>query len=357
MAYDLTELRKEFEAQLDDYMAEWAASLRAAVSQPADSGDEEAGGAEEEDDIGEAASPSPGFTGTIKDTLGRQVHFVQGKRVKGTQGTGSQQRKKAARTGNPAPPAAEPSTDLAGLHGLARRYEQGQAAVKRIGQAAYAKLPQPMQAGLSRAYAVGEWLHRQSQAGMRKGRELAVEAARQRGLPDHEADRVGRLVGWADQIAAWTTNVPLMHHLAAALGGTGLAAMAVAKTGAMVPVGSIMYLTYSTARNPFATIRAARKVLASRGAAGEAAEANLPDETTTALLDGWEKARGSDWYEALLYAALDETQGDMGGAVRLADAAVKEHPTGPEGDGVHFEPGEVNNGAGDDIELMNQGEP
>src|SRR5207253_2875171 len=57
-----------------------------------------------------------GFSGTIKDKLGRKVTFVNGVRVRGgTQNQGTQQRKKAARTGNPPAPAPRPPSTLARL--------------------------------------------------------------------------------------------------------------------------------------------------------------------------------------------------------------------------------------------------
>lgn len=56
---------------------------------------------------------------------------------------------------------------------------------------------------------------------------------------------------------------------------------------------------------------------------------------TSAILDGFEESGGDGWYSALLYAALDETGGDVGQAASLAEAAYRQfgRPTPREGDG------------------------
>lgn len=190
------------------------------------------------------------------------------------------------------------------------------AAAGRLAKAGFARLPEGMQHKLARTYAVAKAIEHKVMLGFTKGKELAQQVARERGLPESHVERVGKVLATADLVSAWTVNFPAVT----AITGSAVAG----KAASWVPVASLAYLGYSTARNPLATIRAARKLIA--GQVGAAAH----DEADTAkLFAGLEAAGGQgDWYLALVHAALDRTH-DLGQAIDAAGKAFAAQGTDP----------------------------
>lgn len=123
----------------------------------------------------------------------------------------------------------------------------------RIGSAAWDKLPPKVQTALAKSYAVGKAIEHRVMIGFHKTRALAVEAAKQRGLSPEYADKVGKILGTIDVVSAWTVNMP------ATFAATG--SMTAAKAASWVPMASLAYVAYSTARNPMATMRAAKSLV------------------------------------------------------------------------------------------------
>jgi hypothetical protein len=110
-----------------------------------------------------------------------------------------------------------------------------------------------------------------------------------------------------------------------------------AKVSSWLPLASMAYVAYSTARNPLATVRAARAVI--RGTTR--AQGERPAGVALSLTEGQvhdlagelatRLGRLGDWYLALLLAAADETGGDARRALELADAAYARRPHAPAG--------------------------
>lgn len=207
--------------------------------------------------------------------------------------------------------------DFAGGVGAATK-----AAASRLGEAAWASLNPDEQRLFTQAYAVGKWLLHHAETGMRAGKAVAIEAARQRGLSSEAAKRVGRVVGIVDTIASWTVNVPATTVLT----GNPLAG----KAAGLLPVGSMAYLAYSTARNPLATLRAAKAALhAVRQPHHESQWTEATQEVLEDLVEGMKGARDPEWFVALVLAALDDADGDITRAIKAARDALANTPSGP----------------------------
>ena len=198
----------------------------------------------------------------------------------------------------------------------------------RFASAGFDKLPQSAQTALSKTWGAAKWVEHKVMIGFHKTRELAVEAAKQRGMSDESAVRLGKVLATVDIISAWTVNMP------ATLAVTG--SFTAAKISSWVPVASLSYLAYSTARNPMATARAAKAVIGGKHAKTQEAwlwediDANLTGVVADRLQAASEQ---QDWYVALLSAALDANGGNLQLAIDQADATFEEEPVNPSGDG------------------------
>lgn len=153
------------------------------------------------------------------------------------------------------------------------------------------------------------------------GANKAVQAvAKERGLSEEQVNRLAAVVATADIALGGSRS-------AGAATAVGLGALAA--PAAFVPWGSVGYLAYSTARNPLATLRAARNGIRAvagklRRKKGEAPVTQHAETDDLRLLAGALAAHaGEDWFEALLFAALDES-GSVEEAIRLAEAAHEE---------------------------------
>lgn len=158
------------------------------------------------------------------------------------------------------------------------------------------------------------------------GQKAARAAAEAAGAsPEHAA----ALAGFCTALdLAGAKAVPLTLA-AVGLGGLGLAA-------SFLPVGSLAYLAYATARSPIRTAKAALK------AVREVRLTDEPRKKAASLSAGGDAARGlrrflerlrghggdGGWYEALAYAALSEAR-TLDGALDIADAAVDRYPDPP----------------------------
>jgi hypothetical protein len=225
--------------------------------------------------------------------------------------------------GSAEPASKPPSSSPAGR--VASAVSGVRASLGRAAASIWDRLSPRTQAVLGSVGRFGKAAEHRLMIGFRKSREMVREAAKERGMSPQQADRVAKVVGTADAIAAWTVNMP------ATLAVTG--SVTAAKISSWVPVGALAYLAYSTARNPAATYRAAKKVLAGK-AAGAAAAHTEPDRGLVGrLLEG--VRRGGEWYEALLYAALDSGR-DLAGAAEAADEALGRRPRQPDSDAALY---------------------
>lgn len=171
---------------------------------------------------------------------------------------------------------------------------------------------------------------------MRRTQVVAQQAARERGLPEEHVERVGRVMAAIDFAASFG----LSKSAAIATGGNLAAGFA----AGMLPSASIAYLAYSTARNPRATLRAAKKYVRgelatmsqpqphamSFGGGGSGGDAS--GEQAAMLFDYFDGVANHDWAEAVLSAALDSGR-PLPEAIDVARRVLTSRPNGPRGGG------------------------
>jgi hypothetical protein len=187
-----------------------------------------------------------------------------------------------------------------------RKLESAKDTLTRFGKAGYEKLGPPAKNALMRTWGAARYVEHKLSVGFRNSKELAERVARERGWDEGGAKRLSRCLGIADMVAAWTINMP------ATLAVTG--SVTLAKASSWVPIASLGYIGYSTARNPFAVLRAAKASLKSAGEhKGYGAEDFVKD-----LADALERCDDKDLFMALYCAALDESPRDAGRALDLA---------------------------------------
>lgn len=200
------------------------------------------------------------------------------------------------------------------------------------------KLPESLQKGVRGAVMLGKIGMAGLFAGYTAAQAFSERVAKENGLT---ADQARSLRGTLSKVDLGTFEV----FKVATLAGVH-AAHAPALFTATIPIASAGYLAYSTAKNPKATLRAATGLvrdgasklaeltqgLADRTyhhALGLTGNASTPEEyeTNANLLVAALKAHDfSDWYQALLSAALDNV-GNGKDAILLADALYQKQPT------------------------------
>jgi hypothetical protein len=114
------------------------------------------------------------------------------------------------------------------------------------------------------AVAVFHAVEKPLMAAMATTQQLARQAAYERGMSDSQVDVLGRVLAAADFAGGYAT----------AAAGYAVGGAVGAKVGSFMPSASVVYLAYSTARDPQATWRAAKRLVRARLAqAGRAAGA------------------------------------------------------------------------------------
>lgn len=147
----------------------------------------------------------------------------------------------------------------------------------------------------------------------KKTQEVAARAAAERGLPEEKIPALKRALYIADFIGGYAT---------------GGAALAVAgplagKVVAVMPSASVAYLAYSTAKDPAATWRAAKAVIAETLSGKGPAHESVAPELVARLTDAIKAAADPDWFLALFHAALGATDGDVDRAIEVATETAK----------------------------------
>lgn len=208
------------------------------------------------------------------------------------------------------------------------------AAADRISRSV-AKLPGYLKSPLMAAFYVGRAGTRAAFASWTAGQAMAERVAKERGATPEQARRLRGVLSGID-ITAFKPLSLALHY--SGLHATGLTVVS------MIPPASAGYLAYSTAKNPLATLRAARGVIRdtiSRLAKRKGTAVPQPSNNQD-LLANTSAARANaglvadalaahdydDWYVALLSAAIDETQ-DVGRAIEVANAAHEEISADP----------------------------
>jgi hypothetical protein len=224
-------------------------------------------------------------------------------------------------------------------------------------RAAVGHLPDSVRVPLGNAYHA---VHSSLMAVNRSARTLARRVAEERGGSPEHVERLSRVLAAADLIVPGAVGL--------AVASTG--AVAAGKLASYIPVGSMSYVLYSSARNPAAVLRAAGQALgrdfpeaakgAWRFALGAARHPLTPAVTAHAafpagvgLIDDYLRhfAAQGEFAEAALLAALDETR-DVASAVRMAsqvasrrsyaeDAGGREHKGKGKGGGQFAKKGEA----------------
>lgn len=185
----------------------------------------------------------------------------------------------------------------------------------RIGQAAWDKLSASVKTKLVRAYRVAKAIEHKVMVGFRKINELAVAVARERGLNEQQTAILSKALAVTDAALAWTINMPVTYA------ATGSATAA--KAASWVPVASIGYLTYSTARSPTATLRAARKLVSgTKVASRKAYEQSGYQQLAEGIADRMLSVADPDLWFAAYCVAVDEFN-DPDEAIAVADSVGK----------------------------------
>jgi hypothetical protein len=223
-------------------------------------------------------------------------------------------------------------TFLEGLSAFLKGKGKALDTATRFRDAGYEKLSTKMQKRVDRVWSAVKYIEHKVMIGFSKGRQLAEESARERGIPKESVDKLGKVLSTIDVISAWTVNMPVT------LVATG--SMTAAKVASWVPVASLSYVAYSTSRNPLATIRAAKSLM-KKGKEGVKMVRGITikgnsyrrDDVADALASGMQKAGDQlDWYLALVSSALDEMPEQPLEAIRTADEIFSKSPAPDESD-------------------------
>lgn len=275
---------------------------------------------------------SEGFTGTVTDTRGRKIHYVDGKRVSGQQ---QRKEKRSARAAEPTSvdPAKVPADVKRGvITRLAVGAVKAGIAVKdvttRLGRSAWKKLSEPEQKLAKDLWVGAQVLHHRLDAPRHAAEQLCTEVAKERGLNEIQVKSVASTLAVAKGIEQWLTNIPYAHAVAHHAGVEGPEAFAVAKVGALVPVAAMAYLAYSTAVNPFAMIRAARNLLKGKAHPAHEDESSADDRELAGRLLELADNYG-EWGLAVVSVALDQTR-DLEQAIDQAEQLLPHNPDSPD---------------------------
>lgn len=216
-------------------------------------------------------------------------------------------------------------TALTKLIGGSKAIYQGtKDALTKVGKGVWDRLPSKVQGALGVLHGAYHWVENQLEKPYIAAQKVTKEAMKQRGLPDTHIEKISRIIAGADYISRWTGNIPgahaAIHALEIASGGLGIA---LSKVGFYVPIGSLAYLAYSTARNPLATYRAAKNLITGKlGPLSHPHAEHAPvhnsyldlifnsDEVSPDIIvrlnDSIEHAPDPELFQALVMIAMDE---------------------------------------------------
>jgi hypothetical protein len=272
-------------------------------------------------DLLKFAEPTQGFTGELTDAIGRKRKYVNGVQVaRQDQGYQQPDRSKPA-IGKPAPAEAkssDPGEAIAPQSKLSDVLGYGKRGLDKAKQAKDYLLD----TGLGRFIQAAE--HKLMIAG-HKCRDVCEQAAKERGMDDEQAARLKSTLSLADTVVGW-------------IGGTALAVAVNPAAGKVsyLPTVSAVYLAYSTAKNPKATLKAAVKVVKessinpltavkdvyqqTRGTVEKHAELQMPGwgSKLADLLNA--DPETADWRQAVFLVALAQTE-DPEQALEIAQNA------------------------------------
>lgn len=267
-----------------------------------------------------------GFSGRQTDSLGRTICYQNGHRVS----CGGQSSSKVKPRGRPATTEAEAArqqrtaevkeaVQAAVLHAAGKAgyavlssRQAAQDVASRIGKATWTNLPETAQNVLAITWRGAKALEHVAMTAFRKGREVSLEVAKDKGLPPDRAERLAKMLATTDMVLAWTVNMPAAYALTGSMG--------VAKVSSWLPVASLCYLAYASVPNPFRTLKAARRALSHSG--HKALDPYDRGEIASRLADLLKTASDPDWVLAIYCAALDDTK-DAADAVAKVESVLR----------------------------------
>lgn len=244
-----------------------------------------------------------GFTGQIKDKAGHSRCYSGGKPV-------------------PCPDAAPAPQQPQAKPGLIARAERLQAHISERITANLDRLAESGTAGYLTAegirgfVAVAKFAEHRLLYASHKSREIAIEAAKRRGLSEEKTAVVSRTLAVADFAGGYVT------------GGVALAMAGpwAGKIASTLPTASLAYIAYSAAKDPVATWAAAVDVMKkSLWLKRESLADGLDLADFLADLDDSQL----DWANALILAGIASGL-SVRGAVGATERALSEHPEPPE---------------------------
>jgi hypothetical protein len=152
------------------------------------------------------------------------------------------------------------------------------------------------------------------------GQEYAKEAARISGVPEHKLAGLGRSLMGADVLLckAAVTACEMLH-----VGTLGFTA------AGFVPIASALYVGASLARRPVATVKAAGHIVDIVRRAWtdkKLFDALFANEALVRELAKVMAGPQGDWFSAILAQSVDQCQGDLALALRLALMAFVQYP-------------------------------
>ncbi len=180
--------------------------------------------------------------------------------------------------------------------------------------AGFAKLPEPVQSAISTTLKVAF-------AGWSASQNIAERISVEKGSTPEQAAQTRSALAALDVMAFKPVAIAT-----APLGG-----LAAAATWIVPPITAV-YLAHSAVAYPMATYRAAKGVIrdvskATKDFVDQHTEVmhESQEQDRQVLMEALEKHGWSDWYSALLHAAMESTA-DAARAVGLASNAIKENP-------------------------------
>jgi hypothetical protein len=168
---------------------------------------------------------------------------------------------------------------------------------------------------------VGKLFHAM-EAPKRAALKAAEQASRDAGLSKQQTELILRSLATAETISTWALWLPAGAVAGAVAGPAGQAVAE--KVASMVPVATLSYLGYLKGKQALQRIReAAARVTGSRpGSEKGVADTTAAGGDEQVLLDFVNLCQDggarADWVIAMVYAALDETGGDLAEAVKVA---------------------------------------
>jgi hypothetical protein len=248
------------------------------------------------------------FSGMITDRAGRHRYYRDGHPVKGPSLTmsGEGGRPGKGRAPRPFVPPSTPAEAVGWLTRVGKATDSLEGELKAWGNRQLDRLDPRL------TTAVKGFL-KLSFASYTGAQKAVAAVTAERGFTPEQTQTLGRWLAGLDVVFG-AKGLPFAVKVA---GGGGFASLA----SSFVPAASVAYLAYSTARDPLATLRAAKVGVAAalgRRTAQESEDASAPG-LPAILADRYAVLDDFDTWMAWFLCGLDETGGDVAASLDAAD--------------------------------------